>query len=88
VLLLEQLFGETLEQQPFRAGLIGPGGVLNDVTDLCTALQWYKRVEAEFGCGLSDAIHRCLTGAFELPLDLRRPELVGAIWRDVARPLE
>lgn len=88
VLLLELLFRETLEQQPFRAELLEPGGVPNDLTDLCTVLRWHRRAEAEFGYGSGDAIHLCLTCAFEPPLDLSQPALVGAVWRNVTQLLE
>lgn len=86
ILLLELLFCETLEQQPFRAGLLGPEGP-NELTDLCTALMWQKQAEEQFGHTLADAIRCCLVCAFENP-DLESRAFVQAMWTSVIKPIE
>lgn len=88
VLLLELLFGEKLDQQPFRKAFLGEGGLPNEYTDLCTAMSWQKKAENEFGYVLGDAIRRCIMCSFEPPLDLGKAVFVSAIWRNVAQPLE
>jgi hypothetical protein len=56
ILLLELLFHDTLENQPFRANYLNGHGKPNNMTDFCTAMEWQKKVEAEFGDRLADAI--------------------------------
>ncbi|VUC31852.1 unnamed protein product, partial [Clonostachys rosea] len=88
VLLLELLFRETLERQPFRAQFLGPTGEPNEYTDFCTAMQWQKRVMEECGTGLADAIYRCIVCSFDGPLDLSSPSFVNSVWHGVGRPVE
>ncbi|KAK7422979.1 hypothetical protein QQX98_001269 [Neonectria punicea] len=88
VLLLELLFRESLERQPYRAGFLGPTGQPNEFTDLCTAMQWQKRVEEECGYGLADAIRRCILCSFDAAPDLSNPLFVQAVWQGVGEPVE
>ncbi|KAJ2986725.1 hypothetical protein NUW58_g4891 [Xylaria curta] len=88
VLLLELLFRETFEKQPFRAQFLNNMGQANEVTDLCAALQWHQRVGEECGYELSDAIRRCIVCAFDAPHNLGDPEFIEAVWYGVVRPLE
>ncbi|CAH0044980.1 unnamed protein product [Clonostachys solani] len=88
VLLLELLFRETLERQPFRTQFLGPTGEPNEYTDFCTAMQWQKKVMEECGTGLADAIHRCIVCSFDSPLDLSSPSFVNSVWQGVGRPVE
>ncbi|RSL93803.1 hypothetical protein CDV31_014566 [Fusarium ambrosium] len=70
VLLLELLFRKTLESLPLRNEFLGKVGVADYTADLCTAIQWQKQVEAEFGDRIADAIRRCVLCAFEPQPDL------------------
>lgn len=87
ILLLELLFRETIEQQPFHDELLSQGHP-NDLTELCTALQWQRKVEEEFGDKLADAIRRCLLCAFDTIPNLENSEFVRAIWVKVVKPIE
>jgi hypothetical protein len=88
VLLLELLFRETFEQQPFRAQFLNNMGQANEATDLCAALQWHQRVAEECGYELSDAIRRCIVCAFDAPPNLGDPGFIEAVWYGVVKPLE
>ncbi|TGJ79341.1 hypothetical protein E0Z10_g9425 [Xylaria hypoxylon] len=88
VLLLELLFRETFEKQPFRAQFLNNMGQANEVTDLCAALQWHQRVGEECGYELSDAIRRCIVCAFDAPHNPGDPEFIEAVWYGVVQPLE
>ena len=90
VLLLELLFRETIENQPFRIGLMGKDGKPNETTDLATALFWQQRVEEEFGDELADAIKRCLVCMFDMAPapDLSNAAFLQAVWQQVILPVE
>ncbi|KAK0609444.1 hypothetical protein B0T14DRAFT_531957 [Immersiella caudata] len=88
VLLMELLFGDTLERQPWRQEYLNSAtGKPNDSTDLCTALRWQKRVEEEFGFNLADAIRRCILCSFDAP-DLESISFMHAVWEGVVEPVE
>ncbi|KAM0429635.1 hypothetical protein ACHAPT_006240 [Fusarium lateritium] len=88
ILLLELLFRDNLESQPFRETYLGSGGQPNDMTDYCTAVLWQKQVEEEFGDKLADAISRCLKCNFDPAADLSSSAFVQAVWTRVVQPLE
>ncbi|KAM0479356.1 hypothetical protein ACHAP7_005667 [Fusarium lateritium] len=90
VLLLELVFREELENQPFRAKLMGSDGAPNEETDFATALLWQQRVEEEFGDELADAIKRCLICIFDMAPspDLNNSVFIQAIWQQVLLPVD
>lgn len=90
VLLLELVFRDQLENQPFRAGLMGADMKLTAATDLATALMWQQKVEEELGYDLADAIKRCLVCMFEQAAtpDLGNSGFVQAVWQQVVRPID
>lgn len=90
VLLLELVFRDQLENQQFRAGLMGPNSKPTAVTDLATALLWQQKVEEELGHDLADSIKRCLVCMFEQAAtpDLGNSGFVQAVWQQVVRPIE
>ncbi|KAJ0120192.1 hypothetical protein J7T55_001048 [Diaporthe amygdali] len=90
VLLLELVFRDQLENQHFRAGLMGPNSKPTAVTDLATALLWQQKVEEELGHDLADSIKRCLVCMFEQAAtpDLGNSGFVQAVWQQVVRPIE
>lgn len=90
VLLLELVFRDQLENQPFRAALLGPDKRPNQATELATALVWQQKVEEELGHDLADAIKRCLVCMFEQSTtpDLSNSSFVQAVWQQVVRPIE
>ncbi|RSL97580.1 hypothetical protein CEP52_010805 [Fusarium oligoseptatum] len=79
VLLLELLFRKTLESLPLRNEFLGKVGVADYTADLCTAIQWQKQVEAEFGDRIADAIRRCVLCAFEPQPDLGDSAFIRAM---------
>lgn len=88
VLLLELLFRKTLESLPLRTEFHGRVGVADYTADLCTAIQWQKQVEAEFGDRIADAIRRCVLCAFEPQPDLGDSAFIRAVCTNVVEPLE
>jgi hypothetical protein len=90
VLLLELIFRDQLENQPFRAALMGADKRPNAATDLATALMWQQRVEEELGHDLADAVKRCLVCMFEQAAtpDLGNSGFVQAVWQQVVIPIE
>ncbi|KAI0442312.1 hypothetical protein F4803DRAFT_376802 [Xylaria telfairii] len=88
VLMLELLFRETFELQPFRAQFLNNNEHANEATDICTALMWHKRVGEECGYEISDAIRRCIVCGFDAPPDLGNPRFIEAVQYGVVRPLE
>lgn len=90
VLLLELTFRDQLENQPFRAALMGADMKPTAATDLATALMWQQKVEEELGHDLADAIKRCLVCMFEQATtpDLGNSTFVRAVWQQVVKPIE
>ncbi|KAI3338768.1 hypothetical protein F4824DRAFT_499144 [Ustulina deusta] len=88
VLILELLFRETLERQPFRNQFLNNDGQVTKATDLCAALEWHQRVDEEYGYDISDAIRRCIVCAFDPPCDLRNPHFITTVNYGVLRSLE
>lgn len=90
VLLMELTFRDQLENQPFRAALLGADMKPTAATDLATALMWQQKVEEELGYELADAIKRCLVCIFEQATtpDLSNSSFVQAVWQQVIRPID
>ncbi|KAI1117725.1 hypothetical protein F5Y14DRAFT_321267 [Nemania sp. NC0429] len=88
VLLLELLFRETFEKQPFRAQFLDSMGRENEITDLCSALQWHQRVGEECGFEISEAIRRCVLCRFDTPPNLSDAGFIEAVGALVIKPLE
>ncbi|KAH7312519.1 hypothetical protein B0I35DRAFT_437204 [Stachybotrys elegans] len=87
ILLLELLFGQTLEEQAFYADFCNKEGEANEFTALCAAWKWQKGVEEEFGQKMANAIRLCVTCEFDSP-DLENSKFVAAVWTSVAQPIE
>lgn len=90
VLLLELIFRDQLENQPFRAALMGADKRPTAATDLATALVWQQKVEEELGHDLADAVKRCLVCMFDQATtpDLSNSGFVQAVWQQVIQPIE
>ena len=89
VFLLELVYGDELENQPWRAEYFSNAtNVANEATDLCTALRWQKRVEGEFGYGLADAIRRCILCSFDGTPNLESRAFMQAVMEGVVKPVE
>ena len=90
IMLLELCFGETIEDQPFRKKYLGADGQPNDMTDFCTAKQWWQdHALGEGGPEFHTAIRRCLFCAFApKSTSLEDDELCAALYSEVVEPLE
>lgn len=90
VFLLELLYGDKLENQPWREEYLGSTvtRTANETTDLCTALRWQKRAEEEFGYGIADAIRRCILCSFDGAPDLENRAFLQAVCEGVVKPVE
>ncbi len=89
-MLLELCFGEAIEDQPFRKKYLGADGQPNDMTDFCTAKQWWQdHALGEGGPEFHTAIRRCLFCAFApKSTSLEDDELCAALYSEVVEPLE
>lgn len=90
IMILELCFGQAIEDQPIRAKYLGPDGEPNDMTDFCTAQNWWLNdALGEGGPELYEAIRRCLFCAFgPRSTDLEDDDLRAAIYSEVVEPLE
>ena len=90
IMLLELCFGEAIEDQPFRKKYLGADGQPNDMTDFCTAKQWWQdHALGEGGPEFHTTIRRCLFCAFApKSTNLEDDELCAALYSDVVEPLE
>ena len=90
IMLLELCFGEAIEDQPFRKKYLGADGQPNDMTDFCTAKQWWQdHALGEGGPEFHTAIRRCLFCAFApKSTSLEDDELCAALYSEVVEPLE
>lgn len=90
IMLLELCFGQAIEDQPFRKKYLGADGQPNDMTDFCTAKQWWQdHALGEGGPEFHTAIRRCLFCAFApKSTSLEDDELCAALYSEVIEPLE
>ncbi|KAF4448824.1 hypothetical protein F53441_7816 [Fusarium austroafricanum] len=88
VLLMELLFRTKLESLSIRKQYLGTTPQETQTADLCTAIQWQKSVEGQFGDRIADAIRRCVLCAFEAQPDLSNSAFVKAVCTSVLQPLE
>ncbi|KAK6819649.1 hypothetical protein PG987_016132 [Apiospora arundinis] len=87
VILLELLYQQSLEQQPFRREYLS-NGQPNDYSDLCTAKRWQETVCEDFDEPISEAIRRCIDCAFTPRADLGDRKFLQEVLDGVLIPLE
>lgn len=87
VVLLELIYQETLEQQPFWDKYC-ENGQPNDWTHQCTAMEWQSKVEARYGDDLSEAIRLCVEGGFSGDANLDNSDFLREVLDTVVSPLE
>ena len=87
ILILELLFGETLEQQPFRTKYLS-NGQPNRFTDLCTAKEWCEQVAFEFGDELSRAVEFCIDGGVRPSASSSSVDCLQAQYDEIIQPLD
>ncbi|KAK8090677.1 hypothetical protein PG994_000182 [Apiospora phragmitis] len=87
VILLELLYQQSLEQQPFRNEYLS-NGQPNDYSDLCTAKRWQETVYEDFDEPISEAIRRCIDCAFTPRADFGDKKFLQEVLDGVLVPLE
>lgn len=87
VVLLELIYQETLEQQPFWNKYCD-NGEPNEWTHQCTAMEWQSKVEARYGDDLSEPIRLCVEGGFSKDANLDNPDFLREVLETVVSPLE
>ena len=70
-----------------RQKYLGPQGVPNEYTDLCTAKAWHREVEGECGEGLSEAIRRCIDCSFSEKPDWSSEAFLEEYFGHILEPL-
>jgi hypothetical protein len=87
VMILELVFGHSIEKCRFRRDYYGKDGKPNDQTDVSTARKWATKVLGESGANIADVVRRCLDCSFgPRPIfsDVRFRE---AVYDGVIKPL-
>lgn len=87
VVLLELIYQETLEQQPFW-NTYCKNGQPNDWTHQCAAMEWQSKVEAGYGNYLSEPIRLCVEGKFSREANLDDSGFLQEVIDTVVNPLE
>jgi hypothetical protein len=88
VVLLQLLFQERLEAQPFWRTCLAADGSETDKTREEAALLWQEAVEAQHGPELARIILWCVALRFTAEADLGKAELVAEVLAHVVEPLE
>jgi hypothetical protein len=87
VLLLELIFGHSLEDCRFRREYYDHSNQPNEQTDACTARRWAQGLLGESGANVADAVRRCLDCSFGPRPDLGDARFRGEVYAGVVRPL-
>lgn len=87
IVILQLLFQQTIEEQPFFDRYRFSGKV-TEWTLRQAAMKWQEQVEATYGSGLADAISRCVTFNFAVDPDLGKAEFVHEVLEAIVEPLE
>lgn len=87
VMILELMFGHTIEACQFRREYLGADGRPNDQTDASTARRWSRRVLGESGADMSDVVRRCLDCSFGPQPSFADGRFREAVYAGVILPL-
>ncbi|KEZ42033.1 hypothetical protein SAPIO_CDS6438 [Scedosporium apiospermum] len=87
IVLLQLIFQQTIEEQPFFDRYRFSGEV-TEWTLRQAAMKWQEQVEVMYGSGLADAISRCVAFNFAVDPDLGKAEFVHEVLEAVVEPLE
>lgn len=87
VMILELIFGHTIEACQFRREYLGADGRPNDQTDVSTARRWSRRVLGESGPDVSDVVRRCLDCSFGPQPSFADARFREAVYVGVVLPL-
>lgn len=87
VALLELMFQEKLEAQPFFKNHY-MNGRANETTVKLAAREWQRTVEVEYGPDIADVIMRCVGLRFSVTPDFGKAEFVREVLKAVIEPLE
>lgn len=87
ILLLELLFGETIESQELREKYLGPDGKPREYTDYMTARDWAAYADEE-DPALASVIKCCLSCTFGERADWKNRKFVRAVYTSAVQPWE
>ena len=87
VIILELIFGHTVESCTFRNHYHGPNGLPNDQTDISTAHKWAGKVLGECGPEVADVVRRCLNCSFGPRPSFKDKRFREAVYEGVIKPL-
>lgn len=87
VTLLELMFQEKLEAQPFFGDHCVDGRA-NETTVELAAREWQRMVEVEYGPDIADVVMRCVAVRFSVTPDFGKAEFVHEMLKAVIEPLE
>jgi len=87
VIILELIFGRSIEDCPFRKDYLGRDDKPNDQTDVCTAKKWQTEVAGESGGAIADAVRRCLDCAFGPMPNFKDARFRESVYVSVIKPL-
>ena len=87
VVILELIFGHTIQACTFRHLYYGSNNQPNDLTDVSTARKWSQKVLGECGAEIADVVRRCLDCSFGPRPNLKDTRFREAVYEGVIRPL-
>lgn len=87
VLILELIFGHSIETCNFRHLFYGTDNQPNEQTDISTARKWAKKVLGECGAEIDDVVRRCLDCSFGPRPSFKDVRFREAVYEGVIRPL-
>lgn len=87
VIILELIFGHNIESCDFRPRYYGANNQANDLTNMCTARKWAKKVLGECGPDIDDVVRRCLDCSFGPRPNFQDPRFREAVYEGVIKPL-
>lgn len=88
VIILELIFGHSIEKCAFRSHYYGPGNKPNDQTDVSTARKWSLKVLGESGVEIADVVRRCLDCSFGPRPNFTDKRFREAVYTGVIQPLQ
>lgn len=88
VIILELIFGHSIEKCAFRSHYYGADNKPNDQTDVSTARKWSLKVLGESGVEIADVVRRCLDCSFGPRPNFTDKRFREAVYTGVIQPLQ
>ncbi|KAK2759477.1 hypothetical protein FQN54_002955 [Arachnomyces sp. PD_36] len=87
VIILELIFGHSIETCSFRHQYLSADNRPNDQTDISTARKWARKVLDECGADIADVVRRCLDCSFGPRPSFEDRRFREAVYKCVVGPL-